>query len=101
MATDDLPGKNAETYLGDGAYVRFDGYAIMLRAPRDGHDDIICLEPLAWQTLRQWIDRHSLLKRHMDGQAISITCPRCRRTSYNLNDVFNRYCGHCHQDIPS
>lgn len=26
----------------------------------------------------------------------SITCPRCRWTSYNPNDVEQRYCGHCH-----
>lgn len=27
----------------------------------------------------------------------SITCPRCRRTSYNPNDVEQRYCGFCHR----
>lgn len=27
----------------------------------------------------------------------SITCPRCYRTSYNLNDVERRYCGFCHR----
>lgn len=26
----------------------------------------------------------------------SITCPRCGKTSYNLNDVRQRYCGNCH-----
>lgn len=26
----------------------------------------------------------------------SITCLDCNRTSYNLNDVRHRYCGHCH-----
>lgn len=26
----------------------------------------------------------------------SITCKRCKRTSYNLNDVAEKYCGHCH-----
>ena len=26
----------------------------------------------------------------------SITCPRCGRTSYNDNDVRERYCGNCH-----
>ena len=25
-----------------------------------------------------------------------ITCPRCHLTSYNQNDVENRYCGNCH-----
>lgn len=35
-----------------------------------------------------------------DGK--SITCKRCKMTSYNLNDVEQRYCGHCkvyHDDI--
>ena len=27
----------------------------------------------------------------------SITCPRCGRTSWNENDVRERYCGACHQ----
>lgn len=25
-----------------------------------------------------------------------ITCPVCRRTSYNPNDITERYCGYCH-----
>ncbi len=35
-----------------------------------------------------------------DGK--SITCHRCKKTSYNLNDVEKKYCGHClvfHDDI--
>lgn len=27
----------------------------------------------------------------------SITCPVCRRTSYNDNDIWHKYCGYCHQ----
>jgi hypothetical protein len=27
---------------------------------------------------------------------VAITCPRCGMTSYNPNDVRERYCGHCH-----
>ena len=27
----------------------------------------------------------------------SITCPRCAMTSYNANDIRERYCGNCHQ----
>lgn len=33
----------------------------------------------------------------------SITCPQCKRTSWNPNDVFQRYCGNCkmfHDDMP-
>lgn len=29
------------------------------------------------------------------GEA-SITCPRCKRTSYNPNDIREGYCGACH-----
>lgn len=29
--------------------------------------------------------------------AMSITCPHCGTTSYNVNDVFMRYCGACHR----
>lgn len=27
----------------------------------------------------------------------SITCPICGRTSYNQDDIKERYCGKCHQ----
>ncbi|MBN3946746.1 MAG: hypothetical protein HWQ38_09715 [Nostoc sp. NMS7] len=26
----------------------------------------------------------------------SITCPRCKKTSYNPGDILNKYCGNCH-----
>lgn len=26
----------------------------------------------------------------------SITCPKCGKTSYNMNDIDQRYCGACH-----
>jgi hypothetical protein len=29
-----------------------------------------------------------------DGK--SITCHRCGKTSYHIEDVRHRYCGHCH-----
>lgn len=32
----------------------------------------------------------------ISGDGKSITCNRCGRTSYNLNDVKHKYCGHCH-----
>ncbi len=31
------------------------------------------------------------------GVPDSITCPKCGRTSYNANDIRERYCGNCHQ----
>ena len=63
-----MPRTNEEVFLGDGAYVRFDGWSLMLRAPREHGDDIIVLEPAAWQTLRQFVDRFPPLKRHLEGK---------------------------------
>lgn len=38
------------------------------------------------------------LVRHPPTSAFeSITCPQCRRTSYNETDIKTRYCGACHQ----
>jgi protein-arginine kinase activator protein McsA len=31
-----------------------------------------------------------------DHRPISITCPVCGMTSYNVNDVREGYCGNCH-----
>jgi ribosomal protein S27AE len=31
-----------------------------------------------------------------DGEVLAITCLTCGRTSFNSNDVENKYCGHCH-----
>lgn len=31
-----------------------------------------------------------------DGRSDAIKCLICERTSYNPNDVLNRYCGNCH-----
>jgi len=37
------------------------------------------------------------LSRYPPKGVPSITCPVCHRTSYNPNDIANRYCGFCHQ----
>lgn len=63
----DLPPLNQETYLGDGLYARFDGFQIILRAPREAGDHYVALEPATYQHLREWIARHPRLKQHMDG----------------------------------
>ena len=34
-----------ETYLGDGLYAKYDGFALWLRAPRAGGDHEVALEP--------------------------------------------------------
>jgi hypothetical protein len=32
----------------------------------------------------------------LSDQGRAITCLRCKKTSYNANDVANHYCGWCH-----
>ena len=34
---------------------------------------------------------------HDDAPPPSITCPQCGRTSYNRNDIEQKYCGACHR----
>jgi hypothetical protein len=55
-----------EEYLGDGLYASFDGWQIVLRAPRIGGDHFVALEPRVWRNLRDWLDRCPNLKQHMD-----------------------------------
>lgn len=40
-----------ESYLGDGLYAKFDGYQIVLRAPRVDGDHWVALEPEAYANL--------------------------------------------------
>ena len=44
-----------ETYLGDGLYVRFDGFTIWLRAPRETGDHVVALEPQVWRQLERFV----------------------------------------------
>ena len=34
-----------EVYLGDGLYASFDGWHVVLRAPREAGDHVVALEP--------------------------------------------------------
>jgi hypothetical protein len=43
-----------ETYLGDGLYASFDGFMIMLRAPREHRDHWIALEPKVFRALVEY-----------------------------------------------
>lgn len=47
--------EKAEEYLGDGLYVRFDGYQLWLRAPREGGDHEVALEPPVWAALERYV----------------------------------------------
>jgi hypothetical protein len=44
-----------EVYLGDGLYASFDGYTLVLRAPREGGDHWVALEPLELLTFVNFI----------------------------------------------
>jgi hypothetical protein len=69
--SDDLPPPNTETYLGDGLYASFDGWQIVLRAPRsDGTntwDHWVGMEPNVYRALVSWIESHPRLKQHLEG----------------------------------
>jgi hypothetical protein len=53
-----------ETYLGDGLYASFDGFMIILRAPREDGDDWIGLEPAIASALQEFMDRCYQRKSH-------------------------------------
>ena len=46
-----------ETYLGDGLYVSFDGYQLILRAPRESGDHFVALEPSVYSALLTYVKR--------------------------------------------
>ena len=46
-----------ETYLGDGLYASYDGYQIVLRAPRENGDHYVALEPAVLEIFTEWVDR--------------------------------------------
>lgn len=46
---------NKETYIGDGVYVRFDGYQIWLRTPRESGDHEIALEHAVYEALTNYV----------------------------------------------
>jgi hypothetical protein len=46
-----------ETYLGDGLYASFDGFMITLRAPREGGDHWVGLEPDVFASLVEYQKR--------------------------------------------
>jgi hypothetical protein len=43
-------------YLGDGVYVAFDGYAIVLSAEHGVTATTIVLEPAVWTALVAWVE---------------------------------------------
>jgi hypothetical protein len=46
-----------EEYLGDGLYCSFDGFAFTLRAPREGGDHFVALEPEVLDAFESFVKR--------------------------------------------
>ena len=44
-----------ERYLGDGLYASWDGWQIILRAPREGGDHWVALEPEVYTALLRFV----------------------------------------------
>lgn len=51
-----------ESYLGDGLYVSHDGYHVVLRAPRDGGDHWVGLEPQVLAQFMRWVLINKLIE---------------------------------------
>ena len=51
----DEPPTERETYLGDGLYASWDGFSIWLRAPREGGDHVVALEPEVLAAFQQFV----------------------------------------------
>lgn len=43
-----------ERYIGDGLYASFDGWHVVLRAPREGGDHFVALEPPVFKQLCEY-----------------------------------------------
>jgi hypothetical protein len=62
-----------ETYLGDGLYASYDGFAMTLRAPRPNRDHITVLEPTVMAEFLRFAERVGMIKpRRPTGDAISV-----------------------------
>jgi hypothetical protein len=47
--------KQSDVYLGDGLYASFDGFQFVLRAPREGGDHWVALEPQVLQAFLAFV----------------------------------------------
>ena len=48
--------QSKEVYLGDGCYVSNDGWQICLRAPREGGDHVVYLDPQVAAALLSYLE---------------------------------------------
>jgi hypothetical protein len=63
------------------------------RLPVDWKELMALSAPPGWDGRLRCKDGHEATTMTMTA---CITCPECKRTSYNPNDVENLYCGYCH-----
>ena len=49
--------RDKEIYLGDGLYASFDGFQIILRAPRGYEDHYVMLDPSVFDALMEYGDK--------------------------------------------
>jgi hypothetical protein len=63
---------NKEVYLGDGLYASFDGYMIVLRAPRSAGDHWVGLEPEILRAFQLFCEQFTVRPIKDDAMARSI-----------------------------
>ena len=99
---DDLPPRGSETYLGDGLYASFDGWQVLLRAPREGGDHWVGLQPDVYRSLIRWVRSYALLKKHMGEPATSNYAAGrvagLREAAHWLEDAADRLYGEQHTE---
>jgi hypothetical protein len=64
-----MPSREHEEYLGDGLYASFDGWQVVLRAPRETGDHFVALEPAILARLVEFI---SGLRERFPGQPVAV-----------------------------
>ena len=52
-----IPGESHADHIGDGVYATWNGYAVVLRTPRDGRWEEMHFDPETWNTLQRWKQR--------------------------------------------
>lgn len=80
------PHSEFKQYLGDGAYVDFDGFAIILTT-EDGVDttNVVVLEPGELKHFEEWLDR---LRSNVDTPGPA-ECPTCQGTGIESQKTWN------------
>lgn len=55
-----------ESYLGDGLFASWDGYQILLRAPRDNGDHLVFLDPMVLESFFNFLEQRLNVKVTME-----------------------------------